>query len=164
MLKDLKNKYLVKSVSFKALPEDLQTSIIQKLITAIFFGIFIFALGICSQNFSVFLLSIVLVLINIFIHAMPYYLATRNILIQISGISAEKKVYSIANLSKNYIIYINCQENTRVCVTVKKNFYQSVQEGTKINVYAVPHAIHQNVDGTYMITNPLLVTFSSLSN
>ncbi len=163
MLQKFKNKYLIKSVTFKELPDDLQTAIIQKIIAGIFYGILLFSAGVCSKNMSFFLLTIILITILLIFCVLPYYLATRDLLIQITGIGTKKDSSLLPAKFASYLIYIDNSEY-KICINVKKRLYKSFQNGARINVYTVPRNIYPNTAGIYMITNPLFVTIPFFHN
>lgn len=159
MIERFKEKYIYKSVSFRELPADLQSAIIQRIIFGIFLNLLILALGICSKNLSTLLLAIIFIIALAAGCALPYYLATRNLLVQISGICVDKNIYRLLN-NKTHQIYINHMDD-QVRVNVKKGVYVNIRTDTEINIYVVPKNIHQDSNGLYTIETPLFVTLKN---
>lgn len=157
MIEQFRDTYIRKSVLFKELPDDLQTAIIQKLIWGVALGIVILALGICSKNLTTFLLSLVFLGTTAVICTIPYYLATRNLILQISGICIDKDIHRFVN-NKSYRIYLESMPN-QVRVSVKRSAYNNIRHDMAINVYVIPKNIQQDTNGLYMIETPIFVTF-----
>lgn len=162
MIEHFKETYIHKSVSFKELPSDLQSSIIQRIIFGTFLDILILSLGICSKNLSTFLLAVLFILVLAIGCLIPYYLATRNLLIQITGICVDKDVYHFLN-NKTYQIHLDSMSN-QVRVNVKRGIYTNIRNDMEVTVYVVPKNIRQNANGLYTIETPLFVTLKSPQN
>lgn len=162
MIEHFMETYIRKSVSFKELPADLQSAIIQRIISGTFLGILVLALGICSKNLSTFLLSAVFILALSVGCMVPYYLATRNLLLQITGLCIDKNIYRFLN-SKAYQIHIDSMVN-QIRVNVKKNIFVNIRNDMEVHVYVVPKNIRQDTNGLYTIETPLFVTLQSPQN
>lgn len=156
MKNDLREKYINKSIAFHDLPDDLQTVIIQRIILGCILGIFILAFGICSKSLSFLGISILSLLTDAFLCALPYYLATRNRLIQIAGICMKKDTLHFFN-HKTYYLFLSSNSN-HIRVNVKRIFYRASSENMEIHVYVLPESIRQDSNGTYLIETPLFVT------
>lgn len=164
MIERFKETYIHKSVTFRKLPADLQSAIMQRIIFGFFMGILVLALGICSKNITTFLFSLFFILALTIICIFPYYLATRNLLVQISGLCTDKNVYRFLN-NKTYQIYLITSESaTRIKVNVKKGLFDNIRNDVAVNVYVVPKNIRQDSGGLYTIDAPLFVTIKNTQN
>lgn len=156
MKKDFREKYINKSITFHDLPDDLQTAIIQRIIIGFVLGIFILAFGICAGSLSFLGISILCLTADAFLCTIPYYLATRNRLIQISGSCAKKDILHFLN-HKTYYLFIY-SNNNHIRINVKKLFYRASSENMEIHVYVLPESIRQDSNGIYIVETPLFVT------
>ena len=162
MIEHIMETYIRKSVSFKELPADLQSAIIQRIISGTFLGILVLALGICSKNLSTFLLAAVFILALAVGCMVPYYLATRNLLLQITGLCIDKNIYRFLN-NKAYQIYIDSMVN-QIRVNVKRGIFINIRNDMEVHVYVVPKNIRQDTNGLYTIETPLFVTLQGPQN
>lgn len=150
------SKYLYPTVHFKELPDDLKNTLISRFLLSVLAGIFVAACGIASSNILILGIAGLTILMLILYCYFPYFLATRDLIVQISGCCVEKNtdIYIGKAIKMDYLIV--AYEDKEISVCVRHKTFKQISEGQIINLYVLPDNILPKDNG-YLIINYLFL-------
>lgn len=149
-------KYLKAVVSFKELPSDLQNALTLRGLSCIIIGIFVLSIGICSHSLLIAGVAALTILFLFVYCYVPYFLATRDKIVQISGICVSKDNGGLI-LKGVHFHYLHIQSDDKaVTVCVAKKIYNRTKTSCPVFIYVLPKNILPKDDG-FLINDPLFV-------
>lgn len=151
------SKYLKPVISFKDLPDDLKNAIFMRGLVCTMIGIFVLAVGISSHNLFFGGIAALTELFLLFYFLVPYFLSTRDRIIQIAGICVSKDIQGYMLKSVRFhFLRIQVGENSIINVCVNKKIYRQINTKLPVFVYVLPKNILPK-DNCYLINDPLFV-------
>ncbi len=150
------SKYLRPTVPFNSLPGDLQNAIILRGLTYILIGPFIAAIGISSHSLLFGGMALLIALFFLLFLFFPYFLATRDLIVQISGKCIRKADQSHLMKSMHFYYLHVLWEDKEITVCVNKRIYRRIRTELPLNIYVLPKNILPKGNG-YLINDPVFI-------